>query len=86
MLLQSHAGELHLLPALPESWSRGKGFEVDISWHDGRLDHATIRSSLGGPCRVRCGNEKLDFETKDGPSHSIRLTDNLTHSQSPATK
>ncbi len=61
MLLQSHAGAIEFLPALPQAWPTGKvtglrargGFTVDIAWRDGKLTEATITSDLDGPCAIR---------------------------------
>ena len=61
MLAQSHAGEIHLLPALPSAWPSGRvrgirlrgGFEVDLEWAGGALTRAELRSRLGGVARVR---------------------------------
>lgn len=61
MLLHSHLGELHLLPALPKAWPEGHlmgvkargGFTLDIEWKEGRLAKTVIRAKLSGLCRVR---------------------------------
>ena len=61
MLLQSHAGDIELLPALPSEWKNGivkgicarGGFVVDIDWKDGDLSSALIKSSMGGSCVIR---------------------------------
>lgn len=61
MLLQSHAGYIHLLPALPEVWATGnvRGLKargnivVDMNWESGKLSHAILVALSGGDCRVR---------------------------------
>ncbi|MEL7600709.1 MAG: glycoside hydrolase family 95 protein [Proteiniphilum sp.] len=71
MLLQSHDGVLHLLPALPDNWPNGEvkglrargGFTVDMKWSEGKVTGLIIYSGLGGNCRLRTPN-KINGKTE----------------------
>jgi alpha-L-fucosidase 2 len=65
MLMQSHDGTIHLLPALPDAWQTGSikglrargGFEiVNMEWQFGKITKLVIKSNLGGNCRLRLPN------------------------------
>lgn len=62
MLIQSHDGFIFVLPALPDAWKKGNikgirvrgGFEIEsMEWQNGKISKLTIKSSLGGNCRIR---------------------------------
>jgi alpha-L-fucosidase 2 len=83
MLLQSHAGEVELLPALPRAWPDGGvtglrargGFEVDLAWKRGVLERAVVRSRLGQPGRLRYGEKIVPLEICAGGA--VTLDGNL---------
>jgi alpha-L-fucosidase 2 len=83
MLLQSHEGELRLLPALPKAWPAGSvrglrargGFEVDIAWQDGSLTSATLRSISGTSCQVSYDRRAAEYKLK--PGETVRLNSRL---------
>jgi alpha-L-fucosidase 2 len=65
MLMQSHDGAIHFLPALPDDWENGEisglrtpgGFEVSFTWKNGEVQQIEIKSNLGGNCRIRVPNK-----------------------------
>ena len=79
MLLQSQAGKIELLPALPDAWKNGKisglrargGFQMDEDWKNGKLISATIHSDTGEPCSVSYGGKTADFKIKKGGSITL---------------
>lgn len=88
LFLQSHNGLLHLLPALPSSWTDGHisglrtrgNFEVDIFYSNGKLDRAVILSNAGEPCKVYYDGKEKSFNTEAGNTYIIRYnptTDSL---------
>jgi alpha-L-fucosidase 2 len=68
MLMQTHAGAVHLLPALPAAWAEHGGatglrayggFDVDFIWSNGQVEQLVVRSTLGGNFRVRVPNQLI---------------------------
>jgi len=83
MLLQSHNGEIHLLPAVPKAWPSGSvkgmrargGFEVDVAWKENNLITAVVRSLTGTSCKVRHSDQVVALHLK--PGAAVRLNESL---------
>ncbi|MDP6847255.1 MAG: glycoside hydrolase N-terminal domain-containing protein [Kiritimatiellia bacterium] len=83
MLVQSHMGEIHLLPALSKAWPSGHvtgmrvrgGFEIDLSWKDGELTGATIRNPTASTeiCTVRYGSRTTKVKLAADGSSTLRF-------------
>ncbi|WP_372662489.1 glycoside hydrolase N-terminal domain-containing protein [Cohnella sp.] len=80
MLLQSHSGVLHLLPAWPAAWGNGRvrglrargGYTVDMVWAQGRLLQAVITAARTGMCRIRViGADVVEFHAEAGQSYTF---------------
>jgi len=74
MLLQSQAGEIELLPALPSAWPSGSvkglrargGFEIDLTWDRSKLTNVKIKSVGGRTATVRYGDRMTEIKLKSG--------------------
>ena len=79
MLLQSHAGEIELLPALPKAWPQGKvtglrargGFTVDIEWKDGKVFAANLHNLNGNPCSVKINGTTNPIRSAKGETTKL---------------
>jgi alpha-L-fucosidase 2 len=81
MLLQSHTDAIHLLPALPKVWHKGAlqgfrtkgGFVIDMAWDKGEITALTIKSEVGGNCRIRVNHllketSRMQWAVGDNPN------------------
>ena len=81
MLLQSHNGEIHLLPALPDAWTSGHikglrargGYTVDQNWKDGKLVEAMIHPEFDGEAKIRYRDQVKTLNLKSGTKHKIKF-------------
>ncbi|KAA9040559.1 hypothetical protein FW778_00500 [Ginsengibacter hankyongi] len=79
MLLQSHTGEIDLLPALPDAWRQGliKGLkargnvEVSLFWKDGQLQKAILKAAKSGSYRIRYGRTTKTIELLGGKAYQF---------------
>jgi alpha-L-fucosidase 2 len=80
MLVQSQAGEIELLPALPAAWPTGSitglrargGYEVGVAWQDGKLVSATVKNVSGdGNIPVRYGNRVVQLHLQPGEAKTL---------------
>lgn len=86
MLLQSHTGEIHFLPALPDAWPEGSftglrargGVEVDFSWAGGRATKAVLRATVAGEHRLRPpkGQKIAGLRANSDGTYSVKLRTN----------
>ncbi len=86
MLLQSHSGYIHLLPALPSSWKQGEvkglmargSFELSLTWANGRLKGGTVLSKCGGECKMKYDGKIILVSDSEGNETDTVFEDGIT--------
>ena len=94
MLLQSHAGFIHLLPSLPEAWSEGavSGLEargnvmVSLRWQGSELSEVTLLSRQGGRCTLRYKEAEITLNTQKGRCYRLRYLNGELSSDKPGAR
>jgi len=79
MLVQSHLGEIHILPALPDALPNGYikgvrargGFILDFEWESGKLQKLKVRSTAGQHCKICYAGETISFDTEKNKSYTL---------------
>ncbi len=86
MLLQSHLGYIHVLPALPNTWFEGEisglmargNFEVALKWKDRKLQKGTVKSNLGGKCALKYDGKVMLIEDENGNEIATEFENGVT--------
>ena len=94
MLLQSHAGFIHLLPSLPEAWSEGAvsgleargNFMVSLRWQGGELSEVTLLSRQGGRCTLRYKGAEITLNTQKGRCYRLSYLNGELSSDKPGAR
>jgi alpha-L-fucosidase 2 len=86
MLLQSHMGQIHFLPALPEAWPTGSakgmlargGLEVNLTWENGKATSALLKAKVDGKHVLRAPKgQQIDgpdkVELKAGQRYEVKF-------------
>lgn len=94
MLLQSHAGEIHLLPAIPKIWADGSfkglkargGFVASVEWKGGKVTTASIYSQMDSTCRIRCAAEIQQISSSNRTIPFIHMENNVVEFKTKAAE
>jgi len=85
MLLQSHEGYIHVLPAIPNDWNEGEykglvargNFDLSVKWKDSKAFEIKILSKAGGTCRVKLFSNDFSIKDANGNAVSCKACDGI---------